>query len=92
MKVLTAGAGLGTTSTVEVAANGVVAYSDTNAEADVTGLAREQFTHTFVATGATTTLTVLNSGPATDLENGPDDVWLTTSTRHGPAPCQRWRL
>ena len=79
----TTGGGIfGTTSTVKVTLNGTPAFSDTNSNVSPTTLNWEQFTHTFVATGTSTTLGFQNGDPAGDNSNGLDVVLIDL----GPAP------
>jgi hypothetical protein len=80
----TTGGGIfGTTSTVNVFLNGLPTFTDVNSLISPTTLTWEQFTHTFVASGATTTLGFANGDPATDNSNGLDNVVLLDL---GPAP------
>jgi hypothetical protein len=80
----TTGGGIfGTTSTVNVSVNGVGTFSDTNSTADLTGLNWELFTHTFIATTASTVLAFRNGDPLTDNSNGLDNIVLTDL---GPVP------
>jgi hypothetical protein len=73
----TTGGGIfGTTSTVNVLINGVQTFSDTNSTVSPTIQNWQQFTHTFVATGASTTLALLNGDPISDNDNGLDNVVL----------------
>jgi len=75
----TAGTPFGTMSTVNVSINGVPTFSDTNSDTSPAGGTTQdwkQFTHTFVATGGSTTLTFLNGDPSTDNNNGLDNVVL----------------
>jgi hypothetical protein len=69
--------GNGTSSTVDVLLGGVGGTSllaATNASAGSTTLTWEQFTTTFTATGATSTLDFINADPASDGLNGLDNV------------------
>jgi hypothetical protein len=77
------GSTFGTTSMVIVLVNGVPTFTDTNSNPDLTGLNWEQFTHTFVATGTSTTLGFQNDDPSNDNSNGLDNVVLTDL---GPVP------
>jgi hypothetical protein len=80
----TTGGGIfGTTSTVNVTVNGVAGFLDTNANVSPNTLNWEQFTHTFVANSASTTLNFANGDPAGDNSNGLDNVVLIDL---GPAP------
>jgi hypothetical protein len=73
----TTGGGIfGSTSTVDVLLNGAVAFTDTNSTVSPTTLNWEQFTHTFIASGPTTTIGLRNGDPATDNSNGLDNVVL----------------
>jgi hypothetical protein len=74
--------GNGTSSTVDVLLGGTGGTSllaATNASAGSTTLTWEQFTTTFIATGATSTLDFLNGDPATDGLNGLDNVSVNPS-------------
>jgi hypothetical protein len=66
-----------------VLVNAVPTFTDTNSNPDLTGLNWEQFTHTFVATGTSTTLGFQNDDPSNDNSNGLDNVVLTDL---GPVP------
>ena len=80
----TTGGGIfGTTSTVNVSLNGTPTFSDTNSNVSPTTLSWEQFIHTFVATGTSTTLGFQNGDPAEDNSNGLDNVALIDL---GPTP------
>ncbi len=73
----TTGGGIfGTTSTVNVSVNGVPTFSDTNSTVSPAAQNWQQFTHTFVATGASTILALLNGDPVSDNNNGLDNVVL----------------
>jgi hypothetical protein len=73
----TTGGGIfGSTSTVAVLLNGSVALTATNTATSPTTQNWFQFTHTFTASGATTTLGFRNGDPATDNNNGLDNVVL----------------
>ena len=72
----TGGGVFGTTSTVNVAINGLQAFGDTNSAVNASALTWQQVTHTFVATGAFTTLAFLNADPGSDNSNGLDNVSL----------------
>jgi Protein of unknown function (DUF642)/PEP-CTERM motif len=75
-------AGFGTTSTVDVLLGGTGGTSllaATNASTGSTTLTWEQFSTTFIATGATSTLDFLNGDPATDGSNGLDNVSVNPS-------------
>ncbi|MDB5811753.1 MAG: hypothetical protein JWN94_3875 [Betaproteobacteria bacterium] len=73
----TTGGGIfGTSSTVNVSINNVASFSDTNSTVSPGAQNWQQFTHTFVATGASTTLALLNGDPANDNNNGLDNVVL----------------
>ena len=82
----TGGQIFGTTSTVDVLLNGSLAFVDTNALPSPTTLIWEQFTHTFIASGATTSIGFRNADPSTDNSNGLDNVVLTDLGPAGPAP------
>ena len=80
----TTGGGIfGATSTVNVSLNGVGTFSDKNSTADLTGLNWEQFTHTFIASSASTVLAFRNGDPLADNSNGLDNIVLTNL---GPVP------
>jgi hypothetical protein len=80
----TTGGGIfGTTSTVDVSLNGVPTFADTKSNVSPTDLNWEQFTHTFVAAGTSTTLAFQNADPANHNSNGLDTVVLVDQ---GPAP------
>jgi hypothetical protein len=79
----TGGRIFGTTSTVNVSLNGVGAFSDINSTADLTGLNWALFTHTFIATTASTVPAFRNGDPITDNSNGLDNIVLTDL---GPVP------
>jgi len=73
----TTGGGIfGTTSTVNVSLNGVQSFSDINSTVSPVAQNWQQFTHTFVATSASTTLALLNGDPVSDNNNGLDNVVL----------------
>lgn len=73
----TTGGGIfGSSSTVNVQINGTQAFSDTNSTASPTTQNWAQFTHTFVATGTSTTLAFINGDPVSDNNNGLDNVVL----------------
>ena len=75
--------GFGVTSTVDVFANGTSLGAFTNScTTCTTTWAWQQFSHTFTATSASTTLTFLNGDPPTDNANGLDNVSLVDN---GPA-------
>jgi hypothetical protein len=73
----TGGSIFGTTSTVSLFLNGSLTPSatDTNSNADATGLEWEEFTYDFVA-GSSTTLDFVNEDPGNDNSNGLDNVVL----------------
>lgn len=73
----TGGGSFGTTSTVAVYLNGTPTFGDTNSNVSPTILTWEQFTHTFVATGASTLLAFQNGDLASDNSNGLDNIVLT---------------
>jgi hypothetical protein len=73
----TTGGGIfGTSSTVNVQINGAQTFSDVNSTVSPTSLNWQQFMHTFIAAGASTTLSFLNGDPASDNSNGLDNVAL----------------
>lgn len=73
----TTGGGIfGTTSTVNVAVNGVQSFTAVNSLVNPTSLSWQQFTFDFVATGASTTLALSNGDPGGDNSNGLDNVAL----------------
>jgi hypothetical protein len=82
----TGGQIFGTTSTVDVLLDGSLAFANTNAMASPTTLIWLQYTHTFIASGATTTIGFQNADPSTDNSNGLDNVVLTDLGPAGPAP------
>jgi Protein of unknown function (DUF642) len=75
----------GTTSTVNVSVNGSPTFSDTNSNANTTGLDWKPISHTFVA-GGSTTLTFLNGDGPGDNSNGLDIVSLTDQGVAGAVP------
>ena len=73
----TTGGGIfGSTSTVEVLVNGIVAFTDTNSAVNATSLTWQQYSHTFIAAGSSTTIGFRNADPATDNSNALDNVVL----------------
>jgi Protein of unknown function (DUF642)/PEP-CTERM motif len=73
----TGGGGVfGTISTVNVLLNGVQTFIDVNSTVSSTTLNWQQFTHTFIATGTSTTLGFQNGDPGSDNSNGLDNVIL----------------
>jgi hypothetical protein len=77
----TTGGGIfGTTSTVGLDINGTQVNSYENSNADTTGLNWEQFTYSFMATGASTTIGFVNLDPSSDNSNGLDLVDLEAGT------------
>lgn len=73
----TTGGGIfGTTSTVNVLLNGAQTFSDTNSATSPGSLDWIQYTHTFVASGASTTIGFANGDPASDNSNGLDNIVL----------------
>lgn len=72
--VVNAAAGFGTSSTVNVLANGVSIGSATNSTGGASTQTWLQFTRPFTASGTTTTLTFLNADPVTDNTNGLDNI------------------
>jgi hypothetical protein len=75
--------GFGVTSTVDVLANGASLGAFTNScTTCTTTWAWQQFSRTFTATSASTTLTFLNGDPGNDNANGLDNVSLVDN---GPA-------
>jgi hypothetical protein len=79
----TGGSIFGTTSTVNVQLNGSAFTSATNSLVSPTTLTWEQFTATFTAAGASTSLAFLNGDPNFDNSNGLDNIVVTDL---GPAP------
>jgi len=72
------GANFGTTSTVDVFANGTSLGAFTNSCTSCTTTQQwQQFSTTFVANSASTVLRFLNGDPVTDNTNGLDNVVLT---------------
>jgi Protein of unknown function (DUF642)/PEP-CTERM motif len=69
----------GTTSTVDVLFNGSPLLDATNANTITGTQTWDQFTTTFTATGATSTLTFMNADPASDNSNGLDNVSVNLS-------------
>jgi hypothetical protein len=76
-------AGTDATSTVNLFIDGTLALPATNTGGGTT-LAWQEFTTSFAATGATTTLGFLNGDPVTDQNNGLDNIVLTA--RDGAIP------
>jgi hypothetical protein len=73
----TTGGGIfGTTSTVDALLNGTPTFSDTNSTVNPTTLSWSQFSHTFIATTASTTLGFRNADPINDTSNGLDNIVL----------------
>jgi len=74
----TTGGGIfGNTSTINVLVNGVQTFSDVNSTVSPTTQNWQQFSHTFVATGASTALSFLNGDPISDNDNGLDNIVVT---------------
>lgn len=83
----TTGGGIfGTTSTVNISITGVAPFSDTNSTVSPTSQNWQQFMHTFVATGTSTTLTFTNGDPSSDNDNGLDNVSLMDQGIVGAVP------
>jgi hypothetical protein len=61
---------------VNVSLDTTPTFSDTNSNVSPTTLNWEQFTHTFVAGGTSTTLAFANGDPLADNSNGLDNVVL----------------
>jgi hypothetical protein len=77
----TTGGGIfGTTSTVGLDINGAQVNTYENSNTDATGLNWEQFTYSFMATGASTTIGFVNLDPSGDNSNGLDLVDLEVGT------------
>lgn len=72
----TGGSVFGTTSTVNLAINGVQSFSAVNSMTNATALSWQQFAYDFVATGNSTTLVFSNGDPGGDNSNGLDNVAL----------------
>lgn len=73
----TTGGGLfGVSSTVAVSLNGVLTFTDTNSMASPTTQAWQVFSETFVANSPMTTIAFQNADPASDNDNGLDNVVL----------------
>jgi hypothetical protein len=72
----TGGTIFGTTSTVNVLLNGSLTFTDVNDTVSAATLNWEQFTHTFIASGALSTLAFQNGDPSNDNSNGLDNVVL----------------
>jgi hypothetical protein len=72
----TAASGFGPSSTVNVLINSAAAFSDTTSTANQTIQVWQTFAHTFVASGAFTSLTFLNGDSGADNDNGLDNVVL----------------
>ena len=73
----TTGGGIfGTTSTDALSINGTQVNTYENTNADSTGLNWQQFTYSFMATGASTTIGFVNLDPGSDNSNGLDLVDL----------------
>jgi hypothetical protein len=66
--------------------NGALAFTNTNSNVSPTNLNWEQFTHTFVATGTSTTLGFQNADPSNDNSNGLDNIILTDLGPVTPVP------
>ena len=78
----------GTTSTVDLMINGASHGTFTNSCTTCTATqAWEQFTTSFVASGATTMVTFLNGDGPTDNSNGLDNVVLTGQAAGVPEPA-----
>jgi hypothetical protein len=73
----TGGSIFGSSSTVDVLLNGALTFTDTNSTVSSNTQNWEQFTHTFIASGASTTIGFRNADPASDNDNGLDNVVLT---------------
>jgi hypothetical protein len=71
------------TSTVNLFIDGTLALAATNSGGGTT-LAWQEFTRSFTATGATTTLRFVNGDPSTDENNGLENIVLTA--RDGAIP------
>jgi hypothetical protein len=69
----------GTTSTVDVYANGMLLGAFTNSSTTPGIQVWEQFFTTFTATGPTTTIEFLNADPANDNSNGLDNVTVNAA-------------
>jgi hypothetical protein len=83
----TTGGGIfGTTSTVNVSITGVPSFSETNSTVSPTTQVWQQFTRTFVATGAATTLTFTNGDPSNDNDNGLDNISVLNQGPAGAVP------
>ena len=82
----TGGGVFGSTSTVNVSVNGVPTFSDTNSTVSPTTLTYQQFTHTFIATGISTTLVFLNGDPPSDNSNMLDNIVLADLSPAGASP------
>ncbi len=72
----TGGSIFGTTSTVNLAVNGVQSFSAVNSMINATALSWQQFAYDFVATGTSTTLVLSNGDPGGDNSNGLDNIAL----------------
>ncbi|MGE5524642.1 MAG: DUF642 domain-containing protein [Rhodospirillaceae bacterium] len=72
--VVNAAAGFGTSSTVNVLANGVSIGSAINASGTATTQTWLPFTLQFTASGTTTTLAFMNADPVSDNTNGLDNI------------------
>ena len=84
----TTGGGIfGTTSTDGLDINGVRVGTFTNNAADATGLNWEQFSYSFMASGASTTIGFVNLDPGSDNSNGLDGVDLELGTVGAPEPA-----
>ncbi len=83
----TTGGGIfGSTSTVTVLLDDIVTFTDTNSTISPSNLNWVQFSHTFVASGATTMLGFRNGDPANDNSNGLDNVVLLDLGTPVPEP------
>lgn len=84
--VVNGAAGFGTTSTVNVLANGASIGSAINSTGNATTQTWLPFTLQFTATGPTTTLLFRNGDTANDNSNGLDNVSVALAGVVGPVP------
>jgi hypothetical protein len=84
--VVNGASGFGTTSTVNVLANGASIGSAINATGNATTQTWLPFTLQFTASGPTTTLLFRNGDPANDNSNGLDNISVALAGVVGPVP------
>lgn len=87
----TTGGGIfGTTSTDALFINGTQVNTYENSNVDATGLNWEQFTYSFQASSASTTIGFVNQDPSGDNSNGLDKVDLEVGSSSVPEPGYIW--